>query len=60
MTGTRTKKTLKTAAAAVGVAAMVLLPTGCAEAAGTGGGGLVTVGGGTGGGILGTVGGILG
>ncbi|BAX91637.1 hypothetical protein [Mycobacterium shigaense] len=56
-----TKKTLKTAAAAVGVAAMVLLPTGCATAAGGAGGGGV-IGGSSGGGlggVLGAVSGIL-
>lgn len=41
---------LKSVAAAIGLAAVLLLPTGCAEAAGgAGGGGLV--GGGSGGGI---------
>lgn len=55
-----TMKTLKTVAAATGVAAVLLLPTGCASAA-AGSGGLLggTVGGGSGG-ILGTVGGIVG
>jgi hypothetical protein len=60
--GTHTKKTLKTTAAAVGVAAMVLLPTGCASAAGGAGGGGVIGGssGGALGGVLGAVTSVLG
>ncbi|CDO87698.1 hypothetical protein BN973_02054 [Mycobacterium triplex] len=54
-----TKKTLKASAAALGVAAMLILPTGCSTAAGGAGGGGV-LGGSSGGGLLGTVGGILG
>ncbi|SPM37768.1 Mycobacterium rhizamassiliense ORFan [Mycobacterium rhizamassiliense] len=61
--GTHTKKTLKNTAAAIGVAAMVLLPTGCASAAGgAGGGGLIggSSGGGGLGGVVGAVTGLLG
>lgn len=63
MNSVGTKKALKTAAAAAGLAAMLLLPTGCtmtpADAPASGGtlGGTV---GGTVGGVLGTVGGIVG
>ncbi|WP_082968337.1 hypothetical protein [Mycobacterium scrofulaceum] len=52
-----TMKTLKSVAAATGVAAVLLLPTGCASAA-AGSGGLI--GGATGGGVGGIVGGITG
>jgi hypothetical protein len=53
-----TKKTLKASAAALGVAAMLILPTGCSTAAGgAGGGGLV---GGSSGGLLGGIIGGLG
>ncbi len=53
-----TRKTLKVAAATVGVATMVLLPTGCATAAGGAGGGGVI--GGSSGGLLGGITGALG
>jgi hypothetical protein len=53
MKGKNGKKTLKTVLAATGVAAMVLLPTGCATAATGGSGGVVGTGsGGLLGGIL--------
>ncbi|OBB92644.1 hypothetical protein A5782_13235 [Mycobacterium sp. 852002-40037_SCH5390672] len=57
-----TKKTLKAAGAALGVAAVLVLPTGCATVGGAGGSGLIggTGGGaGTGGGIGSILGGIL-
>jgi hypothetical protein len=47
MKSKRTKKTLKAAAAALGVATLVVLPTGCASSA-AGSGGLVNTGGGSG------------
>ncbi|SPM38004.1 Mycobacterium numidiamassiliense ORFan [Mycobacterium numidiamassiliense] len=52
-------KTLKTVAAAAGITAMVLLPTGCATAAGGGGGAGIGTGG-LGGSTGGLVGGITG
>jgi hypothetical protein len=52
-----TMKTLKAAAAAAGVAAVLVLPTGCASSA-AGSGGLI--GGATGGGVGGIIGGITG
>jgi len=53
MKGRIGKKTLKTVLAATGVAAMVLLPTGCATAATGGSGGVIGTGsGGLLGGIL--------
>jgi hypothetical protein len=55
MKGQHGKKTLKTVLAATGVAAMVLLPTGCASAAGGAGGGGV-IGGSSGGGLGGVLG----
>ncbi|WP_445161368.1 hypothetical protein ACTXG5_25140 [Mycobacterium sp. Dal123C01] len=40
------KKTIRAVAAATGVVAILLVPTGCSTAAGgTGGGGLITIGG---------------
>jgi hypothetical protein len=52
MKSKRIKKTLKTAAAAVGVVTLVVLPTGCASSA-AGSGGLV--GGSDSGGLLGAI-----
>lgn len=61
MKGNFGKKTLKTVAATAGLTVMVLLPTGCATAAGGGGGaGIGTGGGGGTGGVLGGVVGALG
>jgi hypothetical protein len=61
MKGKFGQKTLKSVVAAVGVVTMVLLPTGCATAAGGGGGaGIGTGGGGGTGGVLGGVVGALG
>jgi len=57
-----TKKTVKAAVAAVGLAAVLVLPTGCATMGGAGGSGLIggTGGGaGTGGGIGSVIGGLL-
>ena len=59
MKGNFGKKTLKTVAATAGLTLLVLLPTGCAEAAGGAGGGGV-IGGGSGGGLLGGATGALG
>jgi len=59
MKGKNGKKTLKTVLAATGVAAMVLLPTGCASAVGGAGGGGV-IGGSSGGGLGGILGAVAG
>lgn len=50
----RTMKTLKVAAAATGVTAVLILPTGCASSA-AGSGGLINTGGNSGG-LLGSLG----
>jgi|GEM_PF-2906945 len=59
MKGRFGKKTLKTVLATTGVAAMVLLPTGCASAMGGAGGGGV-IGGSSGGGLGGILGAVAG